>query len=372
MTIGRRHFLRTGLAAATGLIWAGWVSEHVRAAPDSAGRDRILYDDTLSFNALYDDPPMLGRVEFWLLPVYQEPSWEGQFVRYLSRYDIVPIYRAIHGGITAYYAHNDVWFDIGDGYVHSSHVVPVREILNEPEETVSGGFFGEITVPISWQREWPTMGGLRHFGLAYGTVYWVVERQDDPSGGAWYRLEDDLDRNAIWWVQAEHVRRIHDEEFMPISPEVPPEEKRIEISIGQQLLTCYQGDVPVFQTRVATGTTFLDAQGNPHYFQTAYGDYVIVHKQPSRRMVGPEGTPGGAFDLPGVPWVSYFTVEGGSIHGTYWHNDYGRPRSHGCVNVTADAAKWIYRWSYPSVGNVRFYEVGDEEQERSTPIAILE
>ena len=55
------------------------------------------------------------------------------------------------------------------------------------------------------------------------------------------------------------------------------------------------------------------------------------------------------FDLPGVPWVLYITEGGISFHGTYWHNDYGRPRSHGCINLTPQAAKWVFRWTMPSV-----------------------
>ena len=54
------------------------------------------------------------------------------------------------------------------------------------------------------------------------------------------------------------------------------------------------------------------------------------------------------FDLPGVSFDSYFWGAI-AIHGTYWHNDYGRPRSHGCVNVPPQAAKWIYRWTTPVV-----------------------
>ncbi len=53
------------------------------------------------------------------------------------------------------------------------------------------------------------------------------------------------------------------------------------------------------------------------------------------------------FDLPGVPWNIFFTYSGIAIHGTYWHNDYGIERSHGCVNVSPEAAKWIYRWTDP-------------------------
>ena len=55
------------------------------------------------------------------------------------------------------------------------------------------------------------------------------------------------------------------------------------------------------------------------------------------------------FDLPGVPWVLYITKGGISLHGTYWHNDYGHPRSHGCINLTPQASKWLYRWTVPSV-----------------------
>jgi lipoprotein-anchoring transpeptidase ErfK/SrfK len=55
------------------------------------------------------------------------------------------------------------------------------------------------------------------------------------------------------------------------------------------------------------------------------------------------------YDLPGVPWVSYITQEGISFHGTYWHNDYGVPRSHGCINMTPQSAKWLYRWTHPLV-----------------------
>jgi lipoprotein-anchoring transpeptidase ErfK/SrfK len=47
--------------------------------------------------------------------------------------------------------------------------------------------------------------------------------------------------------------------------------------------------------------------------------------------------------------VTYFHWWGTAIHGTYWHNDFGRPRSHGCVNVPNEIAKWVYRWTTPAV-----------------------
>jgi lipoprotein-anchoring transpeptidase ErfK/SrfK len=55
------------------------------------------------------------------------------------------------------------------------------------------------------------------------------------------------------------------------------------------------------------------------------------------------------FDLPGVPWVMYINESGISLHGTYWHNDFGHPHSHGCVNLSPSSAKWLFRWTKPLV-----------------------
>ena len=68
---------------------------------------------------------------------------------------------------------------------------------------------------------------------------------------------------------------------------------------------------------------------------TVKGNFKITRKLPSRHMVGPD------YNLPGVPWVSYFYA-GYAIHGTYWHNNFGTPMSHGCVNMTTADAKWFY------------------------------
>ncbi len=62
-----------------------------------------------------------------------------------------------------------------------------------------------------------------------------------------------------------------------------------------------------------------------------------------------EGAAANIYDLPGVPWVSFFIETGIALHGTYWHNDYGRPRSRSCVNLTPGDAKFIYRWTRPEV-----------------------
>ncbi|MBN1310015.1 MAG: L,D-transpeptidase [Anaerolineae bacterium] len=306
--------------------------------------------EPLAYNDLFGNPPLLGRVEAeWelLQRIVRRPDTPDDIVRITKHREVLPIYGAIHADApVSRFQHNDVWFDVGDGYIHSSYVIPVRETFHEPEG-VGDGFWGEITVPeflLQWrpQRNSP---GLRR--LAYGTVYWVAECAEDPEGQAWYRLLDDGHHRA-WWIEARCVSRIYPDDLAPISPNISPDRKRIEISISKQLLTCLEEDRPVFSTRISSGTAYINEDGKQFGFNTPVGKHVVVYKRPSRHMTGgdPEN-PSNYYDLPGVPWCTYFTPTGAAIHGTYWHNNYGRPASHGCVNVTNDAAKWIYRWVNP-------------------------
>jgi hypothetical protein len=369
----RRAILKAGFAAATALAtsrWTRFAAAQDDEPYDPGGRVRVEYDETISFNELLDYPPMLGRVEGWTLRVVADPADYFEAVRYIHYADVLPIYAAIHAETPVPFTHNDVWFDVGDGYVHSSYLVPVREDFQEPEEVIGKGFWGEITVPTSWQHWRPVLESRRYYDLAYGTVFWVLDRSDEPDGRSWYRIVDDANPGHEWWVQATHVRRIQEHEFAPISPDVPPDEKRIEISIGEQLLTCYEGHTPVFIARIASGTSFIDANGDIHHFNTPYGEHRVQRKTPSRHMIGGEDI-NDFFDLPGVPWCTFFTLEGAAIHGTYWHNDYGRPRSHGCINVTPDAAKWVYRWASPYAGYEEDYLwIEKEDRDAATRIII--
>ena len=71
---------------------------------------------------------------------------------------------------------------------------------------------------------------------------------------------------------------------------------------------------------------------------TVMGEYRIQTKLESARMTGP------GYDLPDVPWIMYF-YQGYSFHGTYWHNNFGTPMSHGCINMKTEDAKWLYDWA---------------------------
>jgi lipoprotein-anchoring transpeptidase ErfK/SrfK len=72
-----------------------------------------------------------------------------------------------------------------------------------------------------------------------------------------------------------------------------------------------------------------------------------------------------------VPWSTFFTYEGIAIHGTYWHNDYGLPRSHGCVNVPIEVAKYIYFWTEPETPYEDDFVQGDIPEVTATQIAVV-
>jgi lipoprotein-anchoring transpeptidase ErfK/SrfK len=114
----------------------------------------------------------------------------------------------------------------------------------------------------------------------------------------------------------------------------PKAQKTIVVSVGQQMVWAYKGDKVVLRSYVSTGRAGFD---------TPVGSYAVLTKLPSQTMEGVIG--GEYYNVPDVPWVLYFTNSGHALHGTYWHNSFGTPMSHGCVNLPLDVAAWLYDWA---------------------------
>jgi hypothetical protein len=110
---------------------------------------------------------------------------------------------------------------------------------------------------------------------------------------------------------------------------VPDGPRRVEVDISDQRLTAWQGDTIVLKTKVSTG--------KPGW-RTLPGDFNVYVKYTQTRMVGP------GYDTPDVPWTMYY-YQGFAIHGAYWHNNFGTPVSHGCVNLPVDEAKLLFNWA---------------------------
>jgi lipoprotein-anchoring transpeptidase ErfK/SrfK len=111
--------------------------------------------------------------------------------------------------------------------------------------------------------------------------------------------------------------------------DVSPGHRWIDIDISEQRLAAYEGDTLVLSADVSTGLP-----GTP----TPLGEFRIYRRVPIQAMGGPD------YYLPNVQYVAYFDRDY-AIHATYWHDNFGQPMSHGCVNMRTADARWLYEWA---------------------------
>ena len=180
----------------------------------------------------------------------------------------------------------------------------------------------------------------------YSQTFWVDQIKTGSGGQMLYRLNPNyyggVDR---LWVAAEAFTPVTLDDLTPIHPEATG--KKIVVDVLHQTLSCYEEGVEVYFARVSTGAKY-DMYGNPvDKWATPVGMHRVERKYISLQMSG--GTTGAGYDLPGIAWTSVFATGGVAIHSTFWHNNYGDPVSHGCVNCTPEDAKWIFRWIMPEV-----------------------
>ena len=177
--------------------------------------------------------------------------------------------------------------------------------------------------------------------MYYETAHWIMSVHASPiDGKIWYQVLDDK-WNKLYYAHAEHLRIIADDELTPLSADFPQAQKKIQVHLDNQMLFAYEGDNPVLVARTSTGSRLADGT-----YTTPTGSFMTYHKRPTRHMASGDLTASG-FDLPGVPWVMYINEAGVSLHGTFWHNDFGIPHSHGCINLSTASAKWLFRWTSP-------------------------
>lgn len=181
--------------------------------------------------------------------------------------------------------------------------------------------------------------------LRTGVVLKVEDETIKTSGTEWYKIIFDgsiryPERVAgDWYVAADptSVRPFEDVGDIELAKGAPPTSKRIVVDLSAETLYAYEGDTLFMQEAISTG---LDDTPTPH------GTFRVFKKTPSRYMQGPiPGVSLQYYDLPGVPWNLYFTSDGAVIHGAYWHDHFGKPWSHGCVNLPPDTARKLYEWA---------------------------
>ncbi|MFH1186513.1 MAG: L,D-transpeptidase family protein [Chloroflexota bacterium] len=274
--------------------------------------------------------------------LYNEPSFNAEKMYTFGRDEIVDISGESEGDQGYGNPFNSTWYSVNDeGYTYSGYIQPVETAYQKPVfELPDTGLLGEITVPYSDTRHEASILSDRGYRLYHSSVHWVTDViLNEKEKGIWYKIYDRLLQESVY-VAAYEVRLIPQEELSPLAPEVPEENKRIHINLATQSVTAFEGERVVLEARCSSGD-----KGT----RTPLGEFRTFHKGPSIHMTNQGDAVSRIYDLPGVPWVSFFTGTGVALHGTYWHNDYGRPRSRGCVNLRPADAKFIYRWTRPAV-----------------------
>jgi lipoprotein-anchoring transpeptidase ErfK/SrfK len=347
MPISRRKFLQLAAAGAASPLW----SKPAAGFRKQSGGDRI--DE---WKQTYSNGARLGRA-LATLPLRARPDAESAQVGKKYADNLVEIVREVIGRGPAIDPHNHRWFETPEGYLWAPYVFPMDFRVNAPLTEIPGGkIWVEVTVPWLQGRvapnvyapDFPLQPGDRPAVLYYASVYPATKIVTDEAGRVWYFL-DELE--APIYARAEGLRPISAEEVAPISPDV--DDKLIVVTLNKSLqtLSAYENGKEVYYAVISSGGYNAEKQT----WATPVGEHPIWRKRIGLRMGGGDLETG--YDLVGVGWVSLFSGHGEAIHSTYWHNDFGIPKSHGCINARPEDAQWIFRWTAPPVE----YPFGDRE-----------
>lgn len=340
MRMKRREFLK-----ASGITFAGLVLPKPFQKPAQS----------------FPDSERLGRVNVGRVDLKNAPDEGGQTLEYLFEDAVIPWLREVVGRNP--FRINQRWVETPNGYIWSPYLQPVENHVNNPVDQIpihgeKSGMWVEVTVPwvdVTLDNP-PGRSPWLEYAITprfyYSQILWIDGLHIDDDGLAWYRINERYGSYGdIFYGRAEAFRPLEYDEITPISPDV--ENKGVVVNLTNQTLSCYEGDREVFFCRVSTGAKF-NAQGeSTDTWATPLGPHPTFRKLISLQMSG--GASGVGWDLPGIGWTTFFASGGVAIHSTYWHNNFGVPMSHGCVNALPQDAKWIFRWVNPPVD----YEPGD-------------
>lgn len=140
------------------------------------------------------------------------------------------------------------------------------------------------------------------------------------------------------YVRRGDVRRV--DEATPPTTVKQPGQKWIDVAIGKQVITAYEGKTPVYVALISSGREKENLE-----FKTPRGIHAVQSKHVTGTMDNLYATDG-PYAIEDVPWTMYF-LGSYAIHGAFWHNGFGRVRSHGCINMTPHDARWLFYWTEP-------------------------
>jgi hypothetical protein len=155
--------------------------------------------------------------------------------------------------------------------------------------------------------------------LVHNQAVFILEERT-LAGARWFRIGENQ------WIEGKNVGVAR---VKPRPARIGPTERWVGVSLAEQTAVAYEGDHPVYAALIASGLP-----GTP----TVQGVFRTWLRRETGKMAGP------GYYIEDVTWTCYF-YSGYSLHTAYWHDAFGKPRSHGCVNMSPYDAWWIFQWS---------------------------
>jgi hypothetical protein len=283
---------------------------------------------------------------------------------------------------------NQKYLETSQGYIWASRVQPTRNLPNTPiTEMPAGqpGFWAEVTVPyvdltLEGVVASPWLKSKQEYRFPprvyYGQTIWIDQIRQS-NGFVEYRWNEDANGHGygygaygeFFWLDGAGVKVLTDADVAPISPDIDPNEKKIVANVTYQTLSCFEGNNEVFFCRMSSGQKYNSLGAVSNELATPVGDLSAWWKIISKNMTA--GNEQAGYSTPAVPWCTFISGEGVAIHGAFWHNDFGERRSHGCINVKPEEAKWIFRWTTPNISLVQS-EQRLTFPDHGTPVSVTE
>lgn len=262
-----------------------------------------------------------------------------------------PMYAAMAGRVKRHAGVALIGTFVGDEDAHNrrfaitadARLIPADKLKADSGSPFHGVDISEVGLPVAFARKagatwWQEQGdelragphlGWREFVPLTGKVKRVGgERMVEAKSGGWLRSSDiktAAKPTALPWFARKKTRWV-------------------QVSLLSQTLVLWEGDRPIYATLVSTGR---DGTADPKTtLSTPTGTFRVYEKHVTTTM--DSSVADNEFELRDVPWVQYF--QGGyALHAAYWHDDFGRPRSHGCINMAPIDARIVFDFTNPDV-----------------------
>ena len=178
-----------------------------------------------------------------------------------------------------------------------------------------------------------------------------LRRADRPGYHHRFRIAGQGEKGGKSYLVSDDGRYFRKSKVARIDAREPPQnvgedEKWIDVDLCSQSLVAYVGARPVYATLISSGRVDLSARP-PKDLPTPTGSFRIERKHLTHTMEGDTAFDG-PYSVEDVPYVMYFQLAY-ALHSAFWHNAFGRPRSHGCINMAPQDARWLFNWISPEL-----------------------